>query len=146
MLLLAGTVNAEKYFVLDVNHILDSVTFNSISLREIDRSIKYSDNSGYLFKTVSFDSSDIAKIYYNMSENKNYFIYIPYSENAARIEAYNLKNSNIMEIDVRSFSNTCGNGICEAGEGDRSVCPTCSYGYSCGSCSVQSGTCPRDCR
>src|SRR3989338_8643322 len=106
MILLASTANAEQYFVLDVNHVIDYVTFSGISLREIDRSIKYSDKSGFLVKTVSFGNSDIKTIYYNMSENKNYLIYIPYDENAERIEVYNLKNSKIMDIDVSSFSNT----------------------------------------
>ena len=59
MLLLVNTAIAEKYFVLDVNYIIGSITFNSISLKEDDRPVKFTDTSGFLVKTVSFVNSDI---------------------------------------------------------------------------------------
>ena len=146
MILIANFVYAEKYFVLDVNYIIGSVTFNSINLREIDRQIKYTENSGFLIKTVSFENSDIQKIYYNMSENKNYLIYIPYSENAARIEVYNLKNSKIMDIDVSSYANTCGNGICDPYESYESCTKDCKSGSKDDFCDeVKDGICDPDC-
>ena len=67
LVLAANIANAEKYFVLDANYIAGSVAFNSINLREIGRPINYGDQSGFLIKTISFDSSDITKIYYNQS-------------------------------------------------------------------------------
>ncbi|MBI2657946.1 hypothetical protein HYX08_04605 [Candidatus Woesearchaeota archaeon] len=146
VLLMANTANAEKYFVLDVNQIIGSVTFNSISLREIDRAVKYTDNAGFMAKTISFQNSEISSIYYNMPENKNYLIYIPYNENAARIELYNLKNSKIMDIDVSSFANTCGNNFCEEHESHESCTKDCSSGGKDDFCDgLKDGICDPDC-
>ncbi len=146
MFLLVNIANAEKYFVLDVNHIIDSVTFNSISLKEIDRTIKYNGKSGFLIKTVSFENTEINSIYYNMSENQNYLVYIPYSKNAAKIEMYNIKNSKIMDIDVSSFSNTCGNSICEEHESYESCTADCSSGSKDDFCDgISDGICDPDC-
>ena len=146
MILLVNTANAEQYFVLDVNHVVGSVAFNSINLREIDRTIKYTDKSGFLIKTVSFENSDIKTIYYNMSENRNYIIYIPYDENAAKVEMYNLKNSKIMDIDVSSFADTCGNNICEEHESHESCTKDCSSGSKDDFCDgLQDGICDPDC-
>ena len=145
-ILLVNIAYAEKYFVLDVNYIIGSVTYNSHKLSEIDRSIKYTDKSGFLVKTVSFEGSDIEKIYYNMSENKRYFIYIPYSENAARIEVYNPKNSRVMDIDVASFANTCGNKKCEGHESYESCTTDCTSGSKDDFCDeVNDGICDPDC-
>ena len=146
MFLLVNAVNAEKYFVLDVNYIIGSLTFNSISLREIDRTIKYNDNSGFLVKTVAFDNSDITKIYYNMSENRNYLVYLPYNKNAAKIVVYNPKNSIVMDIDVSSFADTCGNGICELYESYESCTKDCKSGSKDDFCDgVEDGICDPDC-
>lgn len=145
-ILLVNIAYAEKYFVLDVNYIIGSVTFNSINLREVDTAIRYTDSSGFLIKAVSFDNSDITKIYYNMSENKRYFIYIPYSENAARIEVYNPKNSRVMDIDVASFANTCGNKKCEGHESYESCTTDCTSGSKDDFCDeVKDGICDPDC-
>lgn len=146
MILLAGFANAEKYFVLDINHITGSATFNSISMRDDDRAIKYTDTSGFLVKTISFEDSDIEKIYYNLSENKKYLLYIPYNENAARVEVYNLKNSKIMDIDVASFANTCGNNKCEGHESYESCTKDCSSGSLDDFCDeLKDGICDPDC-
>ena len=146
MVLLVNIANAEKYFVLDVNYIIGSVTFNSISLREIDRTVKHTDNSGFLIKAVSFDNKDIQRIFYNMSDNKNYIIYIPYNENAARIEVYNLKNSKIMDIDVSSYADTCGNKACEEHESYESCTKDCSSGSRDDFCDgISDGICDHDC-
>ena len=146
MFLLANSVYAEKYFVLDVNYIIGSLTFNSINLREIDRAIRYADTSGFLVKTISFSNSDIKKIYYNMSENKNYLIYVPYDENAARIEVYNPKNSKVMDIDVSSFADTCGNNKCEEHESYESCTRDCSSGGKDDFCDeLKDRVCDPDC-
>ncbi|MBI2649688.1 hypothetical protein HYX04_00060 [Candidatus Woesearchaeota archaeon] len=145
-LLLINIAEAEKYFVLDINYIIGSVTFNSISLRDIGRIIEYNDKSGFLVKTVSFDNSDIQKIYYNLSVNKNYIIYVPYSQNAARVEVYNLKNSKVMDIDVSSFSDTCGNSICEWHESYESCTKDCPSGSKDDFCDeAKDGVCDPDC-
>ena len=146
MFLLVNSVNAEKYFVLDVNYIIGSVTFNSVSLKEVDRAVKFTDTSGFLVKTVSFGNSDIKKVYYNMSENKKYLLYVPYDENAARVEVYNSKNSKIMDIDVSSFANTCGNSKCEDHESYESCTRDCSSGSQDDFCDgVKDGICDPDC-
>lgn len=146
IILAVSTVNAEKYFVLDVNHIFGSVTFNSISLREIGRAMQNTDKEGFLVKTISFENSDIEKIYYNLSENKKYTIYIPYNENAARIEMYSLQNSKIMDIDVSSYANTCGNNICEGHESHESCTKDCTSGGKDGFCDGKNdGICDPDC-
>ena len=144
--LLVNSANAEKYFVLDTNQIIGSVTFNSISMRETDQPIKYTDTSGFLVKTVSFENSDILKVYYNLPENKKYLLYIPYDENAARIEVYNPKNSKVMDIDVSSFANTCGNNKCENHESYESCTKDCSSGNQDDFCDeVKDGICDPDC-
>ena len=146
MALLAGTASAEKYFALDVNYIQSSVTFNSVNLREIDRTIKYEDKSGFLVKTVSFDGSDMQKIYYNLSENKNYIIYLPYDKNAAKILIYNPSNSIVMDIDVSSFADTCGNKICEPYESYENCPQDCKSGAKDSFCDkVKDGICDPDC-
>lgn len=145
-ILLVNIAYAEKYFVLDVNYIIGSVTFNSISLKEVDKVVKFTDTSGFLVKTVSFENSDIEKIYFNMSENKKYLLYLPYDENAARIEVYNLKNSKVMDIDVSSFADTCGNSICEGHESYESCTRDCSSGSKDDFCDgIQDGVCDPDC-
>ncbi|MBI2541451.1 hypothetical protein HYV80_01965 [Candidatus Woesearchaeota archaeon] len=145
-LLLASAADAEKYFVLNVNNILDSASFNSINLKEIDRAVKSTDTSGFLIKTVSFENSDIGRMHYNMPENKNYLIYIPYDENAARIEMYNLKNSKVMDIDVSSFADTCGNSKCEGHESHESCTKDCSSGSKDDFCDqIKEGICDPDC-
>ncbi|MBS3101298.1 hypothetical protein J4204_04125 [Candidatus Woesearchaeota archaeon] len=128
MMMAVNAASAEKYFVLDVNHILGSVTFNKISLKDAGGAVRYADTSGFLVKSVSFKNEDIDKIYFGMAENKNYLIYVPYSKDAARIEVYNLKNSKIMDIDVSSFADTCGNSLCEEHESYESCTKDCSSG------------------
>ena len=146
MALIASTANAEKYFVLDVNYIQGSVTFNSVNLREIDRTIKHEDKSGFLVKTISFEGSGIQKIYYNMSENNNYVIYVPYDKNAAKIIVYNPSNSIVMDIDVSSFADTCGNKICEPYESYENCPQDCKSGAKDGFCDgVKDGICDPDC-
>ena len=113
LVLMMGSVQAAKYFVLDVNNLDGSVTFNSNSLKEIDRVIENNGKIGLLIKTVSYLGKILDTVHYEMSENKNYVIYIPYNKEATKIEMYNLKNSMIMEIGVSSFADTCGNNICE---------------------------------
>lgn len=145
-ILLANSASAEKYFVLDINYIAGSVTFNSIDLREIDRAVKYTDRSGFLVKEISFESNDIGKIYYNMSENKNYLIYMPYNKNASRIEVYNPKNSKVMDIDVGSFADTCGDNVCEGHESYESCTRDCRSGSKDDFCDrVADGICDPDC-
>ena len=145
-ILLINIAYAEKYFVLDVNYIIGSVTFNSINLKEADRTIKFTDTSGFLVKTVSFENSDIEKVYYNMSENRKYLLYVPYNADAARIEMYNLKDSKVMDIDVSSFADTCGNSICEGHESYESCTKDCSSGGQDDFCDeIKDGVCDPDC-
>lgn len=146
IVLLAGIADAEKYFVLDVNHIRGSVAFNSINLREIDRAIKYDDKSGFLIKVVSLDGSDMQKIYYNMSENRNYVIYVPYEKNTVKILVYNPSNSVVMDLDVSSFAETCGNKNCEQYESYENCPQDCKSGAKDGFCDrVKDGFCDPDC-
>src|SRR3989338_801860 len=148
MILIASAVNADKYFVLDINYIqiISSVTFNGVSLREVANAVKAPDKSGFLVKTVSFENSDIDIAYYTLNENKNYHLYIPYSKNAARIEVYNLNNSKVMDIDVTSFADTCGNKICEEHESYESCTKDCSSGGKDDFCdSVKDDICDPDC-
>ena len=146
IILLAGTATAEKYFALDVNYIQGSVTFNSINLREIDRTIKYEYQSGFLIKTISFDGSDMQKIYYNMSENRNYIIYMPYDKSAAKILVYNPSNSIVMDLDVSSFADTCGNKNCEPYESYENCPQDCKSGAKDGFCDrIKDGICDPDC-
>lgn len=150
MILLIGSANAEKYaekyFALDVNYIQGSLTFNSVSLREIDKALKFEDKSGFLIKLVSFDSSELKRIYLAMPENRRYIAYIPYDKNAARIEVQNLKNSTVMEIDVSSFADTCGNGACEAYESYESCTKDCRSGGKDDFCDgLSDGICDPDC-
>ncbi len=128
MLLLVNSATAAQYFVLDVNYLFGSVTFNSVSLREIENPALSIDKSGFLIKTVSFADTDIGKVYYNMAENKNYIIYIAYNKKASRIEVYNLQNSKIMDIDVGSFSDTCGDSECQPHESYKSCELDCASG------------------
>jgi len=125
-ILAVSSVHAAKYFVLDVNNIDGSVTFNSYSLKEIDRVIENNGKQGFLIKTVSYLGKDINKMFYDISENKNYIIYVPYNKDAAKIELYNLRNSMIMELNVGSFADTCGDKICE----DYETFETCSVDCS----------------
>ena len=146
IVLLAGIANAEKYFALDVNYIQGSVTFNSINLREIDRTIKHEDKSGFLIKAVSFDGSDMQKIYYNMSENRNYVIYVPYDKNTEKILVYNPGNSVVIDLDVSSFAETCGNKICEPYESYENCPQDCKSGAKDDFCDrVKDSICDPDC-
>ena len=146
MIFLAAAADAEKYFVLDVNYIFGSVTFNRVDLREVDRAIKYTDKSGFLIKAISFENKDLVTVHYNISENKNYLIYVPYYKNAARIEVYNLQNSKIMDVDASSFSDTCGNGICEEYESYESCTKDCKSGSKDDFCDgISDGICDPDC-
>ena len=144
--LLASFASAEKYFVLDINYISGSLTFNSISLKEIDRTVKYPEISGFLIKLKSFEDLDLQKIYYDMQINKNYQIYIPYNKEAARIEVYNPSNSKVMDIDISSFADTCGNKICEDYESYESCTKDCSSGGKDDFCDgIKDGICDPDC-
>ena len=146
MLLLVGAAKAEKYFVLSINHIGGSVTFNSINLREIGNTVGIKDKSGFLIKTVSFENSDLDVIHFNMSEDKSYAVYLPYHKNAARIEMYNIQNSKIMDIDVSSFSDTCGNNICEEHESYESCTKDCPSGGKDDFCDgLSDNICDPDC-
>ncbi len=145
-LLMINIASAEKYFVLDVNNFLGSVTFNSISLREIDAPVKNSHNSGFSIRTMSFDEKELGLVYYGMDENKNYIIYIPYSENAARITVTNPQSSTIMDIDVSSYADTCGNDICEGHESYESCTKDCKSGGSDDFCDkIGDNICDPDC-
>lgn len=143
--LIANAASAEKYFVLDVNHVIGYVTFNKISLKEIDRAVKYSYAAGFLIKTVSFENTDLKTLHYDMSENKNYVIYVPYDRNAARMEVYS-NNSKVMDIDVSSFSDTCGNKVCDGHESYESCVADCASGGRDDFCDgVSDGVCDPDC-
>ena len=145
-LILINSVNAGQYFVLSINYILGSLTFNSISLKELDKSVAYHDKAGFLIKVISFDDTELKKIYYNMSENKNYLVYLPYDKNSARIEVYNPDNSKIMDIDVSSFADTCGNKVCEAYESYESCKEDCHSGGKDNFCDgVKDGICDPEC-
>ena len=114
--------------------------------REIDRTVKYEDKSGYLVKTISFDGSDIQKIYYNLSENNNYVIYVPYDKNAAKIIVYSPSNSVVVDLDVSSFADTCGNKICEPYESHENCQNDCKSGAKDGFCDkAKDGICDPDC-
>lgn len=146
MILLVSSAGAEKYFALDVNYIQGSLTFNSVDLREIDKAVKFEDQSGFSFKLISFEGSELKKIYYPMPENRRYVVYIPYDKNAARIEVQNLRNSTVMDIDVSSFADTCGNGICEPYESYESCTKDCRSGSRDGFCDgIADGICDPDC-
>lgn len=145
-LILMNFAYAEQYFALSVNYIFGSLTFNNINLKELDKSIAYHDNSGFLIKVISFQNAELKKIYYNMSENKNYVIYLPYDKDASRVEVYNPYNSKIMDIDVSSFANTCGNKICEAYESYESCKEDCHSGAKDDFCDgAKDGICDPDC-
>ncbi len=145
-LLAIGNANAERYFVLDVNHVSGSLTFNSISLKESDRAITNSANAGFLVRTVSFENAEIGKMYYSMPENKNYIIYVPYSQGAAKVEIYDQQNSKRMEIDVSSFADTCGNGKCESHESYESCTNDCASGSKDDFCDgLKDNICDPDC-
>ena len=145
-LILINPAYAEKYFVLDVNYILGSLTFNSISLKELDKSITYHDKSGFLIKVLSFDGAELKSIHYNMSENKDYIIYMPYDKNAAKMVVYNQQNSIVMDIGLSSFADTCGNNICEPYESYESCKTDCHSGGKDDFCDgVKDGICDPDC-
>src|SRR3989338_2882606 len=147
-ILLVNIVAAEKYFALDINYnnVLGSLTFNSNSLKEIEKTIKYSDKSGFLIKTVSFDNSELERFYLNMSESKNYLVYVPHNKNAEKILVYNLNNSIVLDIDVSSFADTCGNNICEPYESYESCTRDCKSGSKDDFCDeVKDGICDLDC-
>lgn len=142
----AATNGIEQYFALDVTHNKGFLTFNSIGIKELDKAVSYADKSGFLVKAISLEGAGISAIYYNMSESRNYIIYIPYNKNAARIEVYNLKNSKVMDIEVASFSETCGNQACEGHESYESCTSDCASGSSDGFCDkISDGICDPDC-
>ena len=142
----AKLANAEKYFALDINNIQGSIVFNSISLRELDRTIKYPDKSGFLIKTNSFDGSETQKIYFNLSDTKNYILYVPYDKNTAKILVYNQAGSVVMDVDTSSFADTCGNKICEPYESYENCQQDCKSGSRDGFCDgTNDGICDPDC-
>ena len=149
LVLLTNFAYANKYFVLDINFVFGSVAVNSYKLSEIDRQITYKDRSGFLFKLVSLEEKDTGTIYINLSEDKiynNYLIYVPYNQKASRIEIYNQKNSKVADLDLTSFLDTCGNGICESYESYESCKEDCHSGGKDGFCDgVKDGICDPDC-
>jgi len=146
ILLIASAASAEKYFVLDLNYISGSLTFNSISLKEVERTVDYTDTSGFQIKLKSFDDLDLEKIHYDMQSNRNYQIYLPYNKEASRIEVYNPSNSKVMDIEVASFSDTCGNNVCEDHESYESCTKDCSSGSKDDFCDgIDDGICDPDC-
>ncbi|MBI2647012.1 hypothetical protein HYW99_00895, partial [Candidatus Woesearchaeota archaeon] len=146
VILLSSVIKAEKYFVLDINYIYGSIAFNKISLREIDRLIAQNHDSGFNIRLISFQDKEIYSFYYNFSDNDNYLIYIPYNENAFRIEVTNPQNSKVMDIDVSYFSNLCGNNICDMHESYESCKKDCQSGGKDDFCdSVNDNTCDPDC-
>ena len=146
LVLVANVAFAEKYFVLDINYVGGSVTFNSISLKDVDRAIKYTYNTGFLIKVISLDNRKIQQLYYGMSSDKSYVIHIPYNKDAARIEVYNPSNSKIIDIEVSSFADTCGNNFCEDHESYESCTKDCSSGSKDDFCdSINDNICDPDC-
>ena len=146
IILLVSSVQAEKYFALDINYIQGSLTFNSIGLREIDKAVKFENQSGFSFKLISYEGSQLEKIYYPISENRRYIVYIPYNKNAAKVEVQNLKDSTVMEVDLTSFADTCGNGICDPYESYESCTKDCKSGSGDGFCDgLADGICDPDC-
>ena len=147
-ILLAGFASADKYFVLDVNYIQGSLTFNGVDLKEIPSKVKFEESSGFAIRLMSFDGVELKKIYYPITENRRYAIYLPYDKNAAQIEVENLKNSKVMEVDLRdlNFADTCGNGACEDYESYESCTQDCKSGSKDDFCDgVSDGICDPDC-
>ena len=97
-------------------------------------------------KTISFEEQLIGSLHYNISENRKYIIYVPYSKDAARIEIANPSNSTVRDFDVSSFADTCGNSICEKHESYESCTKDCSSGSQDDFCDgVKEGICDPDC-
>lgn len=146
MVLLASAASAAKYFVVEVKYFSGSLVFDEIALREAEYTQNQSDKSGFLIKTISFEDNLISSLYYNISENREYLIYVPYMSDASRIEIYNQLNSKVMELDVSSFADTCGNGICENHESYESCTKDCESGSNDDFCDeIKDGICDPDC-
>lgn len=145
-ILLLDNASAEKYYSLSINHYYGYVAFNSNSLKDVDKPIKYNDKSGFLIKTISFEGLDLGSFYYDMTENRNYIVYVPYRKDAEEIIIYNANNSIVMEINVASFADTCGNNICEPYESYESCTGDCTSGSKDDFCDGASdGICDPDC-
>src|SRR3989344_5568577 len=146
MALLAVNASAAKYFVVEVKYFSGSLVFDQIGLREVEYEQNKADESGFLIKIISFEDKLIDSLHYNISENKKYILYVPYSIAAARIEIYNPLNSKVMDIDVSSFADTCGNGICEKHESYESCTKDCPSGNQDDFCDgIEDGICDSDC-
>ncbi|MBI2658781.1 hypothetical protein HYX05_01605 [Candidatus Woesearchaeota archaeon] len=144
--LLAANASAAKYFVVEVKYFSGSLVFDQMGLRDVEYDQSKADESGFLIKTISFEDKVIDSLHYNISENKKYILYVPYSIAAARIEIYNPANSKIMDLDVSSFADTCGNGICEKHESYESCTKDCPSGSQDDFCDgVEDGICDPDC-
>lgn len=146
MALLASAASAAKYFVIEVKFFSGSLVFDEIGLREAEYTENQSGTSGFLVKSVSFEDRLINSLYFNISENRGYSIHVPYMKDAARIEIYNQLNSKVMELDVSSFADTCGNGICENHESFESCTKDCMSGSNDDFCDeIEDGICDPDC-
>ena len=146
MALIATNASAAKYFVVEVKYFSGSLVFDQIGLREVEYDQNQADESGFLIKTISFEDKLIDSLHYNISENKKYIIYVPYSIAAARIEIYNPSNSKVMDMDVSSFADTCGNGVCEKHESYESCTKDCPSGNQDDFCDgIEDGICDPDC-
>lgn len=146
MMMLASTASAAKYFVVEIKHFSGSLVFDNIGLRDIEYDQSEADDAGFLIKTISFEEKVIDSFHYNISENKKYVIYVPYSIAAARIEIYNPSNSKVMDLDVSSFADTCGNGVCEKHESYESCTKDCPSGSRDDFCDgADDGICDPDC-
>ena len=144
--LIASTASAAKYFVIEVKYFSGSLVFDGIGLRDVEYAQNQYDSSGFLVKTISFEEQLIGSLQYNISENRKYIIYVPYSKDAARIEIANPSNSTVMDLDVSSFADTCGNNVCEMHESYESCTKDCSSGSQDDFCDeLNDGICDPDC-
>jgi hypothetical protein len=138
-------VAAEKYYVLDITKTFSGLSLNNIVVEEIDGTPENIGSGDYQAMVLS-DGEEIFSTFTSILDNEGQKVYIPYFRKADRVEIKNTAQDTLISIDVGSYSDRCGDKICQKHESFESCPADCTSGDKDEYCDrLREGICDPDC-
>ena len=150
LLIFAFYVNGveDRYFSLDLNYNNGLVGFKDIGVLsgQMGEENPPTENA-YTAKLISFKEIILEEIRFDVSENGDFLVKIPYHKDSSEIVIYNDKNEKELTVDVSYFADVCGDGVCQKHESYEDCRQDCKSGGKDDYCDkVGEGKCDPDCK
>lgn len=106
---------AEKYYVLDISKKDSGITFNKLDVEFLEQDLTMSTLGEYDVVVLSASKSVLHRSSFSFSNGQE-LVYVRYSENADKIEIRNSTEGVLLELDVKPYSDVCGDNLCQSTE------------------------------